>query len=142
MPFVKSFEPAAPPPAWLLLPEAPPRISASLPVSTVCRIVRQMVLELIMLLGDRVMLRSDHRRHACHVRQISMYVCHVALRIPMSDIGAALGRDRSTVGYACHVVEDRRDDAAFDDFVAAIERLVTAAFGLSEVSVAEVPVHE
>jgi len=133
MPFEKLLQTSAPPPAWLTLPEAPPRIPASMPIRSVCRIVRQMVSELIMLLGDRIVLRRDRRRHACHVRQIAMYVCHVALRISMSDIGAALGRDRSTVSHACHVVEDRRDDAAFDDFVGAVERLVTAAFGLSEV---------
>ena len=51
----------------------------------------------------------------------------------MRDIGHAFGRDRTTVGHACHVVEDRRDDAAFDNFVSAIERIATAVFGLSEV---------
>jgi chromosomal replication initiation ATPase DnaA len=92
-----------------------------------------MVAELILLLGERVMLRRDRRRFACQVRQIAMYVCHVALGISMSDIGEALGRDRSTVSHACHVVEDRRDDLAFDDFVSSIERLVTAIFAVSEV---------
>ncbi|MBW6421219.1 transposase [Rhizobium sp. XQZ8] len=135
MPLEKSLEPAAPGLAWLALPEPSPHIPASLPIRSVCRIVRQMVSELILLLGDRVMLRRDRRRYACQVRQIAMYVCHVALRISLSDIGAAMGRDRSTVSHACHVVEDRRDDSAFDDFVAAVERLVTAAFGVSEMSV-------
>lgn len=132
MPSERSPEPSAPP-AWLVFPERSPRISAGLPIRSVCRVVRQMVCELMMLLGDRAMVRRDRRRHACHVRQISMYVCHVALSIPMSDIGTAFGRDRSTVSHSCHVVEDRRDDAAFDDFVGAVERLVTAAFDLSEV---------
>ncbi|RWX76164.1 hypothetical protein EPK99_20565 [Neorhizobium lilium] len=83
------------------------------------------------------MLRRDRRRFACHVRQIAMYVCHVALRVSLSDIGDAFGRDRTTVGHACHVVEDRRDDPAFDDFVATVERLVTTVFGL-----VEVPAHD
>lgn len=137
MPFEKSLQPAAQAPAWLAVTEPPPRIPASLPIRSVCRIVRQMVSELIVLLGDRVMLRRDRRRHACQVRQIAMYVCHVALRISLSDIGTAMGRDRSTVSHACHVVEDRRDDNAFDDFVAAVERLVIAVFGIPEV-----PLHD
>jgi len=137
MPFEKYFEPSARPGAAFITADAfarPPQLPASLPIRNVCRIVRQMVGELILLFGDRVMLRRDRRRQACHVRQIAMYVCHVALRIPMSDIGDALGRDRTTVSHACHVVEDRRDDPVFDDFVAVVERIVTAVFGVSEVA--------
>jgi hypothetical protein len=110
-----------------------PQPPASLPLKTVCRIVRQLIGELVCLFGDRIMLRRDRRRFTCHIRQISMYVCHVALQIPLSDIGDAFARDRTTVGHACHVVEDRRDDPAFDEFVSAVERMVTAIFGLSEV---------
>ena len=137
MPLEKHFEPSEPPVAAMIAADAfvrPSRLPASLPLRTVCRIVRQMVAELIPLFGDRVMLRRDRWRQVCHVRQIAMYVCHVALRISMSDIGDAFGRDRTTVGHACHVVEDRRDDPAFDDFVAAVERIVTAVFGVSEVA--------
>lgn len=140
MPLEKHFEPFVPPPGRLIAACAasrPPGLPASLPLRNVCRIIRQMVGELVPLFGDRVMLRRDRRRLSCHVRQIAMYVCHVALRISMSDIGEAFGRDRTTVGHACHVVEDRRDDPAFDDFVSAVERIVTVVFGMSEV-----PAHE
>jgi hypothetical protein len=101
---------------------------------SICRIVRQMVSELLLLLGGRVMVRRDRRRLACHVRQISMYVCHVALRMPQQDIGVAFGRDRTTVSHACHVVEDRRDDRVYDEFVSAVERIVVAVFASGEVS--------
>ncbi|MBP1843823.1 hypothetical protein J2046_002079 [Rhizobium petrolearium] len=140
MPLEKHFESFVPPPGRLIAACAAsrsPGIPASLPLRNVCRIVRQMVGELVPLFGDRVMLRRDRRRLSCHVRQIAMYVCHVVLRISMSDIGEAFGRDRTTVGHACHVVEDRRDDPAFDDFVSAVERIVTVVFGMSEV-----PAHE
>ncbi|MFB9951388.1 helix-turn-helix domain-containing protein [Rhizobium puerariae] len=140
MPLEKRFEPLAARPGHLIAAAAmarPPQLPASLPLRTACRIVRQMVAEMVLLFGDRVMLRRDRRRIACHVRQIAMYVCHVALRISMSDIGDAFGRDRTTVSHACHVVEDRRDDPAFDEFVGAVERIVTAVFGLSEVAAHE-----
>lgn len=135
MPFQKYAEPSAPPLAAIVAADAfasPPQLPASLPIRNVCRIVRQMVAELFPLLGDRVMPRRDRRRYTCHVRQIAMYVCHVALRIPMSDIGDALGRDRTTVSHACHVVEDRRDDPAYDEFVAAVERTVNSIFRSGE----------
>ncbi|SIP94859.1 dnaA protein helix-turn-helix [Rhizobium sp. RU35A] len=113
----------------LVPPFVPP---ATLPLTQVCRIVRQLVSELVMAIGDRTSFRRDRRRALCHVRQIAMYVCHVTLSIPQGDIGDAFGRDRSTVGHACSVVEDRREDAAFDSFVSTIERMVVAVFGRRE----------
>ena len=62
------------------------------------------------------------------VRQIAMYVAHVALRLRMRDIGRGFGRDRTTVVYACHLVEDMRDDDDFDRIVAMTERVALAAF--------------
>jgi len=115
-----------------LVADAKPVYPASLPARIVCRIVSQITAETISLLSDRVMVRNERRRPSCHVRQISMYVCHVALRMSFSDIGAAFGRDRTTVGHACHVVEDRRDDLAFDEFVSAIEHMATAVFQSSD----------
>jgi chromosomal replication initiation ATPase DnaA len=55
-------------------------------------------------------------------------VGHVVLRLTMSDVGRGFGRDRTTVLYACHLVEDMRDDADFDRVVATMERIVGAAF--------------
>jgi chromosomal replication initiation ATPase DnaA len=103
--------------------------ASAVPTGIACRIVRQLVLEMTAMAGERSLRRRDVRRTTCHVRQIAMYVCHVVLRLSMADIGAAFGRDRTTVGHACNVVEDRRDDAAFDAFVSAIERLVLSVFG-------------
>ena len=103
--------------------------ASAVPTGIACRIVRQLVLEMTALASERPLWRRDSRRSTCHVRQISMYVCHVVLQLSLSDIGAAFGRDRTTVGHACNVVEDRRDDAAFDAFVSAIERVVLSVFG-------------
>lgn len=107
-------------------PAIPPPV---VPPGIACRIVRQLVVEMTAMASERPLWRRDGRRSTCHVRQIAMYVCHVVLRISLSDIGAAFGRDRTTVGHACNVVEDRRDAAAFDAFVSAVERVVLSVFG-------------
>jgi len=99
-------------------------------ISRICRLVRQLAGEMVQLTGDRVAARRDRRRTECHIRQIAMYVCHVQLGIPMSDIGPCFGRDRTTVGHACQVVEDRRDEPAFDEFVATLERLSGSIFNV------------
>lgn len=114
-----------------------PEFAAIMPVSAACRIVWRLVAEVIMLSGDRVRLRRDRRGLTRQIRHVSIYVCHVALCITMREIGQAFGLDRTTVRHACHVVEDRRDDAAFDAFLCAIERMVGSIF-LS----AEGPVHD
>lgn len=62
------------------------------------------------------------------LRQISMYVAHVVFRLTMAEVGRGFGRDRTTVLYACHTVEDLRDDAEFDRIVALAERVAIAAF--------------
>ena len=62
------------------------------------------------------------------LRQIAMYVAHVVFRFSMRDVGRGFGRDRTTVLYACHLVEDLRDDPDFDRIVSLAERVAIAAF--------------
>lgn len=95
-----------------------------------CMIVRQLTQELLQAIG----IDSDsggRRRSAGHVRQVAMYVCHVAYSMPMGEVAQAFGRDRSTVGHACRMVEDRRDDAAYDGFVTIVERMASAVYLLA-----------
>jgi hypothetical protein len=95
-----------------------------------CLIVRQLTQELLQAVG----VDSDsggRRRSAGHVRQVAMYVCHVAYSMPMGEVAAAFGRDRTTVGHACRMVEDRRDDAAYDGFVTIVERMASAVYLLA-----------
>lgn len=67
----------------------------------------------------------------CRVRQIAMYVAHVALGYSMRQVGDGFGRDRTTVLHACHQIEDMRDDLEFDAMVLALERVVRAAAQLT-----------
>jgi chromosomal replication initiation ATPase DnaA len=62
------------------------------------------------------------------VRQIAMYVGHVVLGLSMNEIGRGFGRDRTTVLYACHLVEDLRDEPDFDRIVSTVEKVAIAAF--------------
>jgi chromosomal replication initiation ATPase DnaA len=62
------------------------------------------------------------------VRQIAMYVTHVALGLTMHEVGRGFFRERTTVRHACHLVEDMRDDEDFDRAVVMMERVARAAF--------------
>lgn len=62
-------------------------------------------------------------------RQVAIYLTHVAFELSLGRVAAAFGRDRSTAAYACHRVEDRRDDARFDCFMDELEACLRCAPG-------------
>ena len=65
--------------------------------------------------------RTRNKANAARARQIAMYLSHVTFEWPLARVGAAFGRDRTTASYACHRVEDLRDDADFDANLNAME---------------------
>jgi chromosomal replication initiation ATPase DnaA len=75
----------------------------------------------------RLLTHSSRCRVAtARARQLAMYLSHVILGRSMTEIGNAFGRDRTTVSYACALIEDLRDDPVFDKEVSSIERRLEA----------------
>jgi len=68
-------------------------------------------------------LRATTRRKAqiAFARQVAMYLVHVAYGISLTHVGTLFGRDRTTVAHACTIIEDRRDDPAFDTLLDNLE---------------------
>ncbi|MDB5623036.1 MAG: chromosomal replication initiator DnaA [Devosia sp.] len=62
-------------------------------------------------------------------RQLAMYLSHVALGRTLTQVGMAFGRDRTTVSYACALIEDMRDDPRFDNEVCELEGRIEAMIG-------------
>lgn len=60
-------------------------------------------------------------------RQVAMYLCHVAFEMSLGRVAIAFARDRSTAAHACHVIEDRREDAAFDAWMNMLEAALREA---------------
>jgi chromosomal replication initiation ATPase DnaA len=75
--------------------------------------------------------------HIAAARQLAMYLVNVKLGRTMTEIGALFGRDRTTVSYACRVIEDLREGAFDRD----IEKLETAIDELGADTDAGEPVH-
>lgn len=65
--------------------------------------------------------RPRRSRHATRARHIAMYLAHVVCGLSLAAVGAGFNRDRTTASYACHRVEDERDDPAFDAALANLE---------------------
>ncbi|WP_428029228.1 helix-turn-helix domain-containing protein [Ancylobacter sp.] len=60
-------------------------------------------------------------RRCASARALAMYLAHVALGLPMTRVAAGFGRHRSTVAHACRRIEERREIAGWDRYVAALE---------------------
>ena len=74
-------------------------------------------------------------RRASRARHVAIYLAHVSLGLRLGVVAAEFRRDRSTAAYACRLIEDARDNAAFDVALANLE--VTAGV-LLELGRAEV----
>lgn len=70
---------------------------------------------------DAIRATTRSRAEAAFARQLVMYLAHVGFGYSLSEVGEALGRDRTTVSHACHRVEDLRDDPQIEETLAALE---------------------
>lgn len=64
---------------------------------------------------------SRGRSQVALSRQVAMYLCNVVFEMSFTRVAWAFGRDKSTVGHACRLVEARRDDPMFDAWIDALE---------------------
>jgi hypothetical protein len=71
-------------------------------------------------LGD-IAAPTRRSRRATRARHVAMYLAHVAFGLNFAVIAVALGRSRRMVARACGLVEDARDDPAFDAALAGLE---------------------
>lgn len=93
--------------------------------------VRKILLETIVSdvfdISFRDMRRASRgRANVALARQVAMYLAHVQFGLTLTEVGRVFGRDRTTVAHACAVVEDRRDNPAFDYMLELLERVVAA----------------
>ena len=70
-----------------------------------------------------VSLRSAKRcsSRIAFARQTAMYLANVVFGLGYAQVGAAFGRDRTTVRHACAKIEDARDAVIFDQSLAVLE---------------------
>jgi len=61
-------------------------------------------------------------------RQFAMYVGHVIFGLQLTQVGALLGRDRSTVAHGCAVVEDRRDEPGLNRVLSILEFILPTSY--------------
>ena len=97
-------------------------------VSDICECVLDILSALFNVSGRELRQPGRTSTSVSRVRQIGMYVTHVNMGLSMAEVGRGFGRDRTTVMHACHLIEDMRDDAEFDQIVRMTERITAIAF--------------
>ncbi len=81
---------------------------------------------------DEISAPTRRSKRVAFVRQVAMYLTHVAFGMSLMRVASAFGRDRTTVAHACHVIENHRDDPAFDERLEALETFLRSAPLLQE----------
>jgi chromosomal replication initiation ATPase DnaA len=76
---------------------------------------------------EEIAAPTRRTRTAAYARQTAMYLSHIAFGMSLGRVAQAFGRDRSTVAYACRMIEDRREDDDFDDCLDRLEEFLRAA---------------
>jgi len=66
------------------------------------------------------------RAQVALARQVAMYLAHVAYGFTLTDVGRLFKRDRTTAAHACRLIEDKRDDTAFDVSLDCLETALRA----------------
>lgn len=92
-------------------------------------VIQQAVAYVFDIPVDEISAPTRRSARASMARQVAMYLAHVGLEMSLSRVGLAFGRDRTTAAYACHRVEDRRDDPEFD---AKLDELETCIRSMPE----------
>ena len=95
-----------------------------------CDGVIDLLAALFSVSGKHLRSPKRHGRSVARVRQVGMYIAHVVLGMRMIDVATGFGRDKSTVMYACHLIEDLRDDLEFNQIVSKAEEITRIAFRL------------
>ncbi|MEL7488465.1 MAG: helix-turn-helix domain-containing protein [Pseudomonadota bacterium] len=73
-----------------------------------------------------IMSKSRSKSAIVSARQLSMYLSHIVGQMSLGQVAAEFGRERTTVGYSCHAVEDRRDSPLFDEQTERLEKELRA----------------
>lgn len=91
------------------------------------RLVQQVVAYAFDVSLEEMAAPTRRAANVAFARQVAMYLAHVAFELSLSRVGLIFGRDRTTAAYACHRVEDARDEAALDAKLDALEAFLRHA---------------
>ncbi len=88
------------------------------------RIIEKAVSEVFAIDISQMHAEARGRAQIALARQVAMYLMHCTFSVSLTDVGRLFARDRTTVGHACKLIEDRRDEPSFDVMLNNLEEIV------------------
>ncbi len=89
--------------------------------SLLVRVTSQIVAMTFGLEQKQLLDRKRGPNQVSRARQVTAYLLHTTLSMSLVDIGRMFQKDRTTIGHACRMVEDLRDEPDFDDRINDLE---------------------
>jgi chromosomal replication initiation ATPase DnaA len=77
--------------------------------------------------------RTKGPAHISFARQVAMYLMHVVFQVRIAKVSRAFTRDPSTASYACHLIENEREDPLFDQKLQKLEEFLNSALILKTI---------
>lgn len=96
-----------------------------------CRLAREIASAVLCVSMEEIARPNRSVAETCRARHLAIYLAHVVFQVSLSSIAVHFGRDRTSVAHAVRRIEDRRDDEAFEQLVARLERLANACLHLA-----------
>lgn len=93
--------------------------------------INQMVASAFELPSERLFSYDRGNAKATRARQISIYLLHTGLSFSHAKISRIYNKDRTTISYACRLIEDLRDNPAFDDRILELEKTINTVLKLA-----------
>ncbi|NRB13410.1 MAG: hypothetical protein HRU29_03325 [Rhizobiales bacterium] len=83
-----------------------------------------MVSKVFRVSTKEILAKSRSQAHVAFARQVAMYLTHICCGLNLTQTGKMFNRDRTTVAYACNLVEDKRDEIDFDLTLEILEKTI------------------
>lgn len=87
-------------------------------------IILEMVSKVFRVSTPDILAKSRSQAHIAFARQVAMYLTHICCGLNLTQTGKLFDRDRTTVAYACNLVEDKRDEINFDLTLEILEKTI------------------
>ena len=96
------------------------------------RLINQMLASGARVSAENLMKNKRGEASISRARQVAIYLMHTSLSLSYGDVSRIYGRDRTTIAHSCRVVEDLRDDPAFDAWITELEEAVDMMLSLAQ----------
>lgn len=87
-------------------------------------VILEMVSKVYRVSVRDLLAKSRSQAHVAFARQVAMYLTHICCGLNLTQTGKIFDRDRTTVAYACNLVEDKRDEIHFDRALDLLEMTI------------------